>query len=558
MGTAGHLVWVSVLGGCLMEPPTSDLDPEPATSSTESEISGGNLGGTNLGGANLGGVNLGGSNLGGSNVAGANIGMGTPIAGTRLASATFATSGVGNNIHALAAASGMLNSGEDLWTRTSSCVVMGLGSRTVAELIRENTGATMYAALDPLPWGFASTKGGAIQLQAWEALIWGSDRYCSFVIVAPVATSWPGAAGFVKAIFRWQAPSTKTIKIGHFGGDTAPISYTGMMNVGAKVLAGTVSDKAFLAGELAFVSATTNNQTVNVDFASWVDDVNNAGLLLGDVDGTPQFYEGAYLAYEAPDGIHVGVWKPLFGGGGFNEHSALTLLNAQYTGYTNGIGNRPVPKRCAGAMSLNDSTLMAAKCDSALTLEGIGGTGSLGGVDGGAVWASPSGFTWLKIERGDDAGALSMRFCTQGGYGCDGTFSCDTTQPFYPILSMTYIHLNESAWSRPDNAYVLPLVVAMPPITHNMTGTYTVTVQNLGDTSVSGWKVSAVASSGTPKAATVTTSPITLPTIGPNGKATATFTIMAGSKAAQGTIDVNVTTATGQRLQYQGVGFRVI
>ena len=40
-----------------------------------------------------------------------------------------------------------------------------------------------------------------------------------------------------------------------------------MMNAAARFNAGTVSESDFVAGLLAFVTATTNNQTVRVDFS---------------------------------------------------------------------------------------------------------------------------------------------------------------------------------------------------------------------------------------------------------------------------------------------------
>ena len=88
--------------------------------------------------------------------------------------------------------------------------------------------------------------------------------------MAPPATTFAGVAGFVKAIFRWNAPTTQSMEIGQIGGGQTIKTYTGMMNAGPLVLNGTVPEKNFVAGELAFITATTNNVTVSVDFASWV------------------------------------------------------------------------------------------------------------------------------------------------------------------------------------------------------------------------------------------------------------------------------------------------
>src|SRR4030095_5917926 len=154
-------------------------------------LSGSNLSGSNLSGANLSGNNLSGMNLSGFNLSGANSGM---------------------NIHGLSGTvGGMLYSGEDVWaTVPERCIVMGIGSTAFAKLLgQQSANATINIALGKLPWGFAKTKGGPITLTAWEAVVWGDKTYCSFVLAGPVDASWPGVAGFVKSIFRWNAPTTQ-------------------------------------------------------------------------------------------------------------------------------------------------------------------------------------------------------------------------------------------------------------------------------------------------------------------------------------------------------------
>ena len=200
-------------------------------------LAGSNLGGTNLGGNNLGGTNLAGSNLSGANLAGSNLGganlAGSNLAGSNLAGANLsaaptwgattwrartwrvrnlAGSNTGRNIHNLTGSiNGMLYSAEDMWTpKTGQCIVMGIGSTAFPKLLGQQTANTKISvALGKLPWGFANSSGGAIALRAWEAMVWGDNTYCVFVMAAPRAANWAGVAGFIKAVFRWNAPPTQ-------------------------------------------------------------------------------------------------------------------------------------------------------------------------------------------------------------------------------------------------------------------------------------------------------------------------------------------------------------
>src|SRR2546421_664926 len=128
---------------------------------------------------------------------------GTDLAGTKLAGPNRAATNLagttsGANIHGLAGTpDGMLYSGEDLWQpKESQCIVLGLGSTAFSRLLTEQSpGARMSVALGKLPWGFPSTAGGPVVLDAWEAVVWGDATYCSFVLAAPTGTTWPGVAG---------------------------------------------------------------------------------------------------------------------------------------------------------------------------------------------------------------------------------------------------------------------------------------------------------------------------------------------------------------------------
>src|SRR5204863_7685577 len=130
-------------------------------------------------------------------------------------------------------------------------------------------------------------SGQPATLKAWEAVVWGDRTYCSFVVVAPNDATWAGVAGFIKAVFRWQAPTTQTMYIAGIQASApndptlsaSTYTYTGMMNTADRFRQGQVSDKNLVAGEVAVVSATTNNQSVMVDFTSWALDASSTGLI---------------------------------------------------------------------------------------------------------------------------------------------------------------------------------------------------------------------------------------------------------------------------------------
>ena len=105
---------------------------------------------------------------------------GNNLAGTNLAGTNLAGTNSGYNIHGLSGEmTGMLYSGEDLaLPKAAQCIVLGIGSTAFAKLLgQQSANAKISVALGRLPWGFAKTKGGALTLVAWEALIWGDKTY---------------------------------------------------------------------------------------------------------------------------------------------------------------------------------------------------------------------------------------------------------------------------------------------------------------------------------------------------------------------------------------------
>ena len=222
-------------------------------------LAGKTLAGKTLDGTSLATTYVGATALGGSNIAGGHL-MGNDLAGTNLGESTLGTANAAQNIHGIVPADGLLHSGEDrVFPSSGRCVVVGLGSTAFPKLLAQNAGTTFHAAIGKLPWGFAATRGGAMALQAWEVPVWGSNTYCVFVVASPMNATWMSVHDFVSSVFRWNAAPSKTIHIGAIAGSPGAQpsvwSHEGAMEAGAKVRLGAITEKDFVAGELAFVTA---------------------------------------------------------------------------------------------------------------------------------------------------------------------------------------------------------------------------------------------------------------------------------------------------------------
>jgi hypothetical protein len=415
-------------------------------------MSGTNLGGINLGGINLGGINLGGINLSASNLSGSNLGginvAGNNLTGTNLGGINLGGINTGRNIHNLTGSiNGMLYSAEDMWLpKTGQCIATGIGSTAFPKLLgQQSANARISVALGKLPWGFASSAGGPVTLSAWEAIVWGDKTYCVFVMSAPPATSWAGVAGFIKAVFRWNAPPSQSMDISGIEASAAHDStvqtsiatYGGMMGAAARQRAGNITAKDFVAGLLAFATATTNNQSVMVDFSSWVLDSTGKGTVLGDVDGTATRRESVYTVVENADGTvavligEVGEMAPIGGASiGIPPPSDGIISNNQelglaWTAYLNSGSAYPLPRRCGGALFLNMTSWVAVpagKCDSGLLFaQGAISYGTWAGVAG--TTAPFNGRMWLTTS--------STAPYKKGTTGYDNR----------RVLSETYIHM---------------------------------------------------------------------------------------------------------------------
>jgi hypothetical protein len=408
-------------------------------------LAGANLAGANLAGANMAGLDLGQSNLSGSTVAGVYASTGNPLPSTLNAN-TLGGSNSGRNIHGLASANGMLWSGEDLWsTAPSRCIVMGLGSTAFSKLLsQQSANANIYVALGKLGWGFAPDGSSTMSLSAWEAVVWGDKTYCSFVIAAPTNTTWPGVAGFVKAVFRWQAPPSQSVQISGIDASSQYDStvksttdtYTGMMNSGAQFRAGKISDFNMLAGELAFITATTNNQSVMVDFSSWVMDSTSTGLILGNVQSTnpPTRAESVYYVVDNGDGT-VAVRIAAANAAGTTVADTYDDLNNQWRAFqkNNPVTAKPVPARCGGALFLNyydGEPVPAGKCD--------------------------DGLTWANASSSSNSRKWSTVAGTTAPMNSYMLLPADATHPLLrgrtaddlrPVISETYVHTWDSALS---------------------------------------------------------------------------------------------------------------
>jgi hypothetical protein len=367
-------VWLSgalavvLTAGC--DVPGLSQDPE----NDSLPLSGTNLSGTNLSGTNLSGTGLSGSNLSGSGLDGRG--------------------------------SSVLLNGEDLGlTRGSRCVERGIATTAFAKLLgQQSETSRISVALGKLPPGTSSEVGAAAGLETWKAVVRGDRTACTFVLAAPPQTTWTAVAGFIKAIFRWNAPITQVVDISGLTASaphdptmgTRTLSYTGMRDAAARWRSGQITGRNFLAGELAFITATTNNRSVLVDFATWVMDSSGRGLILGHVDSfdPPTFAESVYYAYENDDGsigVAVGPASALPGTGRYSNKvaSSYETLEAAYRFYQAGTLPRPIPTRCGGALFLNavfGEPVRSGKCDSGLRWT----TGEASGYRG---WNTESGTT---------------------------------------------------------------------------------------------------------------------------------------------------------------------
>jgi Pentapeptide repeats (8 copies) len=420
-----------------------------------SNLAGSNLAGSNLAGSNLAGSNLAGSNLAGSNLAGTNT-AGNNLAGSNLSSTTLSSTTTGRNIHSLASSNGMLYSAEDVWTpKTSQCVVMGIGSTAFAKLLNQQTANTrIRVALGKLPWGFANSAGGSLSLRAWEAIVWGDKTYCVFILTAPSSATWPGVAGFIKAVFRWNAPPTQSMDISGIEAaktydsttQTSTTTYTGMMNAAAKWNAGLVSAKNHLAGALGFITATTNDVSVMVDFSSWVMDTTKTGLVLGNVQssGAPTYAESVYYVVDNGNdnvSVRVSAAAPRTFTV-FNPSDAYDdIRQALWSHQANpAVGPKPIPRRCGGALFLkwmapsdtSFASLAASKCDA-----GLGWT-STDARSGDRDWKGKTGTTSPMNAYMRLPASSTVSFMRGGDTG--------TAKP---VLSETYVHLWEQSYDYP-------------------------------------------------------------------------------------------------------------
>ena len=373
-----------------------------------------NVGGHNVGGHNVGGHNVGGHNVGGHNIAGANLSgrnlIGESVSGRQLDWAAVEAPNVtrssgSDTLRVSGPVSKLLHSGEDVLPRSARCIVMGVGTTEFARLLaQQSANSQLRTTIGKLPWGFSDRAGGPIELNAWEAVVRGDKTHCSFVLATPTDVTWTGVAGFMKAIFRWNAPLTQSMEISGFPASAlydpsyvdGVTTYTGMMDAGEQWRSGRITERSLVAGELAFVAATTNNQTVMVDFASWVIDAGGSGLVLGHVEkvSPPRYAESVYYAYEADDGsigLAVGPasWASERGAYFDRMASSYESLDAAYRLHQEGLFPKPIPTRCGGTLFLNaryHEPVAPGKCDSDVLW-------TVGTVSGQRSWETVHGST---------------------------------------------------------------------------------------------------------------------------------------------------------------------
>ena len=140
------------------------------------------------------------------------------------------------------------------------------------------------------------------------------------------------------------------------------------------------------------MTATTNNQAVQVDFASWVMDSTAGGIVLGNVQAVspPTRAEDVYSVVDNGDGTvdmmiaPIGTWS--------NGPSPVLDSNGElataYESWRRGSVGKPVPRRCGGALYLSQTygePLPSGQCDAGLIYPTQ--------YAGGRWWSAVSGTT---------------------------------------------------------------------------------------------------------------------------------------------------------------------
>ena len=198
-----------------------------------------------------------------------------------------------------------------------------------------------------------------------------------------------------------------------------------------------------MAGELAFVYATTNNESVMVDFSSWVHDRNRNPLVLGNVDSKdpPTYAEALYIAVDNGDGTVSVVLDDAAARARsmpIGMTNSVTDLEIAYLAFQDGLGPKPIPRRCGGALFLNTwfgETVPAGKCDDRLAW-------SAGFCSGGtSAWSDVSGTTapmnrYMQLTQPN--GAYKRAPIDKGSCGVMKT-----------IVSETYVHMWEANYDVP-------------------------------------------------------------------------------------------------------------
>jgi hypothetical protein len=225
------------------------------------------------------------------------------------------------------------------------------------------------------------------------------------------------------------------------------VTHTGMMDAAIRWRSGEITERAYVAGLLAFVAATTNNQSVMVDFASWVQDRSGGGLVLGNVESAdpPRYAESVYYAFENDDGsLGFAVGPASWQAGRWADQlpSSYDDLDAAYQLYRAGRSARPIPIRCGGALFLNaryGEPVEAGKCDSWISW-------TMGSIEGARPWDTVAGTT-----------------APMNGYML---LPADARTPLRRdgrvVLSETYIHLWDAAYEHEDRGQLARPTLSAP------------------------------------------------------------------------------------------------
>ena len=460
--------------------------PEPGVARTWADRTSGattwarnNLAATNLGGDEPAGTNLASTNLAGTNLAATNLGSnlsGTNLAGTTWRATTWASTNLGGHqpgrhqhrpehpqpgrrIHQRHALQrrGHVDA-QDRPVRGAWASARPPSPSCWASRPPTPRSRSRWASC---PGASPASRGGPITLQAWEAVVWGDKTYCVFVLAAPAGGDLAGRG----RLHQGRLPLERPARADH--GDqrhrgqrrrhdstvsTAIHSYTGMMNAAARFRAGE-HHRHGLRGRRAGLRQRHHQQPVGAGrlFLLGARTRTRTPLVLGNVTSVnpPTYAEALYIALDNGDGTvqilldDAASRAKVMPAGMTNS---VVDLNAAYLAWQDGLGPKPVPRRCGGALYLKTWFSEPVPARQVRRRPGLGPRLLR---EGRRPWS-----TVCRHHRSDERlhGAQQERRRATSA-GRSPAASCGTMKT---VLSETYVHMWEPNFDIPFNASCIP------------------------------------------------------------------------------------------------------